>query len=402
MKHRYIPYILLAILPIRAEEVFSLLSPEKQSLFRLQQDIYESENEKLRTNWIAPLNLTGSYSYDKNALGDERSTTKKLSASLSQDIFRSGGITYQIAYADAKKKGETLTLLKEITAQNLQLFTALLNYRKNLYQKEQALRRLKNKEIEIFIKRQLFDAGKVDITELNNALMEQSSELKTLASIDYAIVEQRYEIAKISDINPDMFELPHFILVEQEAYQQRHLDLLSAEANTQTLHNLYNVTTADYLPSVALNGTLGYMNVDPVHREGEYDGHYYSAGFSITLPLVYNASATLQEAKATYLKEAATAADKKRETASDYSQSIARIKSYQETVSLITRNLLLYEDLIGAVQAGVDAGTKTGYDLQTLQNSKAIEEVDIKINEINIQIELAKLHFSLKPSKDFR
>jgi len=60
----------------------------------------------------------------------------------------------------------------------------------------------------------------------------------------------------------------------------------------------------------------------------------------------------------------------------------------------------LYDDLIQATQAGVNAGTKTGYDLQTLKNSKKIEELEIKINEINIQIELAKLHFSLKPSKE--
>jgi outer membrane protein TolC len=158
------------------------------------------------------------------------------------------------------------------------------------------------------------------------------------------------------------------------------------------------VTTTDYLPSLALNAALGYQNVQAVGSD--YDGHYYSAGVSVNLPLVYNASSTIQEAKATYLKEAASAADKEREIRADYAQSVEKIRSYRDIISITTRNLSLYDDLIQAVKAGVDAGTKTGYDLQTLRNTRAIEEYDIRINEINIQSELARLHFSLKSSKD--
>lgn len=401
MKHTYLIF-LASLLGLEgwAEDSVSLLSEEKQTVLRLQKEVYEAENEKLRTNWIAPLNLSGSYSFDKSAQGDYRSTTENVSASINQDIFRSGGILYQIAYADAKKEREILSRLKEIANLNEQLFTALLSYRKTLYQKEQSLQKLKNYEIEIFIKRQLFEAGKADITELNNALMNKSSELKNLVSLEYAMAEQRYEIAKISNIDPASFEPPRFELIDEESYVDGQFDLRYTHANTQTLRYSYDVTTTDYLPSVALNAALGYQNYDPINRTGDYEGRYYSTGVSITLPLTYNASASIQEAKATYLKEAAAAADKQREIRAEYAQSIEKIKSYRSAIAITSQNLFLYEDLIKAIRSGVDAGTKTGYDLQTLQNSKTIEEYDLKINEINIQIELAKLHFSLKPSKD--
>jgi outer membrane protein TolC len=401
MKHTYLIFLAsLLALEGWAEDSVSLLCEEKQTVLRLQKEVYEAENEKLRTNWIAPLNLSGSYSFDKSAQGDYRSTTENVSASINQDIFRSGGILYQIAYADAKKEREILSRLKEIANLNEQLFTALLSYRKTLYQKEQSLQKLKNYEIEIFIKRQLFEAGKADITELNNALMNKSSELKNLVSLEYAMAEQRYEIAKISNIDPASFELPRFELIDEESYVDGQFDLRYTRANTQTLRYSYDVTTTDYLPSVALNAALGYQNYDPINRAGDYEGRYYNTGVSITLPLTYNASATIQEAKATYLKEAAAAADKQREIRAEYAQSIEKIKSYRSAIAITSQNLFLYEDLIKAIRSGVDAGTKTGYDLQTLQNSKTIEEYDLKINEINIQIELAKLHFSLKPSKD--
>lgn len=195
-----------------------LLSNEKKTILQQQQNRYDFEYEKLKTNWIAPINLNASYSYDKSAMGDDHSDMKSVSASLTQDIFRSGGITYQIQYADAKMQTNSVTLQMQIAALNQQLFTALLNVQKNLLQLEQSRLRLDNKEIEIFIKRHLYDAGKADITELNNALMLKSSELKMYAATKYAIAEQRFEITKISNINPETFAIPRFELIQKEDF----------------------------------------------------------------------------------------------------------------------------------------------------------------------------------------
>ncbi len=399
MKKRYVvtlPFIL--IINLLGND--SLLSEEKRELLRQQQSIYESEHEKLRYNWIAPINLNSTYSYDKSAQGDYHSDTQSVSASLSQDIFRSGGITYQIAYADAKKESETLALQKQIATYNQDLFIALLNFKKNLILREQSQKRLNNKEIEVFIKRQLYDAGKVDITELNNALMEKSGELKTIASLKYSLAEQRFEIAKISNMTPEDFTLPRFDLIEKEQFLAHQLDLRYVRSQTNVLKNLADVTSSQYLPTLSLNADIGYRKYDPKELSGSYNGNYYTTGIQLTLPLAYNASATIQEAQATYLKESANAADKHRELEATYTQIIEKIESYREYNTITSQNLTLYDDLLQAIQAGVNVGTKTGYDLQTLQNTKAIEELEIKINEINIQILLAQLHFALNPSKE--
>jgi len=399
MKKRYVvtlPFIL--IINLLGND--SLLSEEKRELLRQQQSIYESEHKKLRYNWIAPINLNGTYSYDKSAQGDYHSDTQSISASLSQDIFRSGGITYQIAYADAKKESETLALQKQIATYNQDLFIALLNFKKNLILREQSQKRLNNKEIEVFIKRQLYDAGKVDITELNNALMEKSGELKTIASLKYSLAEQRFEISKISNMTPEDFTLPRFELIEKEQFLAHQLDLRYVRSQTKVLKNLADVTSSQYLPTLSLNADIGYRKYDPKELSGSYNGNYYTTGIQLTLPLAYNASATIQEAQATYLKESANAADKHRELEATYTQIIEKIESYREYNAITSQNLILYDDLLQAIQAGVNVGTKTGYDLQTLQNTKAIEELEIKINEINIQILLAQLHFALNPSKE--
>lgn len=392
--------MLLVPLSLMSTDDASLLSTEKQTLLRQQQEINQAEHEKLRTNWISPINLNASYSYDKSAMGDYHSEMETLSASISQDIFRSGGITYQIRYADAKKQSAEIAYQQSVAQLNQQLFLALLNYQKNSVLIEQSQKRLNNKEIEIFIKRQLFESGKVDVTELNNALMGKSSELKTLTSLRYSRSEQRYEITKISDINPDIYSLPYFELADKEQFVTQQFDLRYAQAQSDTLKNLYHVTATHYLPTVALNADMGYRNYDPKELSGAYNGDYYSAGLQLTMPLIYNASATIQEAQATYLQEAAKIADQKRALQAEYAQAIEKIQSYRNYIEITSKNLILYDELIRILQAGVTAGTKTGYDLQTLQNTKAIEELEIKINEIDIQIELAKLHFALKASKE--
>ncbi|WP_367188002.1 TolC family protein, partial [Sulfuricurvum sp. RIFOXYD2_FULL_44_160] len=141
--------LFLALIPLSllSADTVSLLSPEKKTVLKYQQDIYESEHQKLRYNWISPLNLNAIYDYDKSPQGGYHSDTETLSASISQDIFRSGGITYQIKYADAKKQSETIRLQKDIALYNQQLFIALLNYRKNSVLLDQSRKRLENKGI---------------------------------------------------------------------------------------------------------------------------------------------------------------------------------------------------------------------------------------------------------------
>jgi hypothetical protein len=40
--------------------------------------------------------------------------------------------------------------------------------------------------------------------------------------------------------------------------------------------------------------------------------------------------------------------------------------------------------------------------LKTLQNTYSIEELEIKIHEINIQIQLSQLHFKMRHSQESR
>jgi outer membrane protein TolC len=185
----------------------SLLSPEKQHYYEQQFEQINASYEKLHYDWLSPLNLKASGMYEKSASYGAKDTRQNISAGIAQDVFRSGGITYAIDYAHAKKESDTLALGKEIAIVNQQLTAAVLTYRKNEITLQQSDLKLKNAQIEIFLKRKQYEAGDIDITFLNNALMNQSNELKNNTSLRYTLAQQKFEAAKLSDHTIDSITL---------------------------------------------------------------------------------------------------------------------------------------------------------------------------------------------------
>lgn len=397
MKLQYAFSIILSVMSAYGEST-SLLSPEKQSYYEQQQDQINAGSEKLRYDWISPLNLKASNVYEKASTG-AHDTRQSISAGVSQDIFRSGGITYAIGYADAKKEADTIGMQKEIAGIHQELIFAVLSYRKNALILEQSEIKLKNAKIEIFLKRKQYEAGDIDITLLNNALMNQSSELKNNTAIRFSLANQRLEAAKLSDQTIDTINLPTFALIQKDEFLLEGWNIRYAHSLAQSTAQQYGQTKSAYLPKLTLIADAGVQRYDS--REfADYRGNFYDMGLQLTMPLTYNASASIQEVQSTYLKQQAQTADVKRQMSAQYDQSIVHIESYQRVIAITKENLKFYNELINATKAAVDAGYKAGYDLQTLQNTRSIEELEIKINEINVQIELSTLHFMMRHSQE--
>ena len=382
-------------------ETASLLSPQKQHYYEFQQHQIDASYDKLRYDWLSPINLKASGIYEKSAAFDTKDTRQSLSAAIAQDLFRSGGITYSIEYAHAKKEVDTLALDKEIAGLNQQLINAVLTYRKNAIALQQSDIRLKNTQIEIFLKRKQYKAGDLDITFLNNALMAQSNELKNNTALRYTLAQQKYEAAKLSDLSIESVSIPTYNLNQKEAFIEEGWNVRYSQALSQSAAQQYGQIKSTYMPKLTLIADAGYQRYDAQSGpSSDYQGNFYDAGLQLTLPLTYNSSAASQEAQALYLKQQAFTADTKRQMNALYDQTVALIESYRQTIRITQDNLKYYDELLGATKAAVNAGYKAGYDLQTLQNTRSIEELEIQINEINIQIQLAQLHYQMRHTQE--
>jgi outer membrane protein len=405
MKNRFtLPIITSVLLAtfVSAEDL-SLLSSEKQRMYEYQQQQINSGYEKLRYDWLSPINLKASTTYEKSAATSIYDDRQNLSAGITQDIFRSGGITYSIDYAESKKEADMIGMDKEIATINQQLINNVLNFRKNTLLLEQSELKLKNGKIEIFLKRKQYEAGDIDITLLNNALMTQSAELKTNTAIRFTLAQLRLEMLKLSDRPIDSINLPTFNLIQKNDFLDEGWDFRYTQAQSRSSAQQYGQIKTSYLPKLTLSADTGIQRLNSHDLPAaDYHGSFYDMGLQLSMPLTYNASATTQEAQSLYLKQQAQAADIKRQMDGQYEQSIEHISSYQRVIAITKENLQFYGELINTTKAAVDAGYKAGYDLQTIQNTKAIEELEISINEINIQIELATLYTMTRHSQELQ
>jgi outer membrane protein TolC len=366
------------------------LSPVKEEILKQKRTEIDTGAEALRYDWIAPLKLSLSHTEQKSPGESGFGGTSQAAASWNQDLFRSGGITYAIRYADARHAFDRLGWAEARDGYRLGLFTAVLNIRKAQLQCERSETLLKNQDIALFIKRQQYEAGATDITELNDAIVARNSEQKNLLALEQALADGRAELKKYTDLEAETVVLPEFSLLERDAYLAQNYAAESARLQSEVAYDTYRVTKASYLPALSLNTAARYTQQ---HDDGE-DGASYSAGLTLSLPLAYNGADSVETERAAMLRQKAEAADTAREEGVAYQQARNLITRYEKENGVFRDNLKLYDTLIGVIGKGVEAGYKTGYDLQTLQNTKHTDELSMKINTINIQLELAKLHYS--------
>jgi len=95
---------LLSLIPLLAfssEETSQVLSDTKQEIIELKQKQIEQKEQYNKYDWLSDINLNGSIKKDQDS-----DTTRDFNLSISQDIYKFGGITSQIDYAKQLKKME--------------------------------------------------------------------------------------------------------------------------------------------------------------------------------------------------------------------------------------------------------------------------------------------------------
>lgn len=371
----------------------TLIRVNKQDIINEQKKEIEANAQKLKYDWISPLNLSSSYTKsDTNS--DAISDT---SIKFNQDIFRSGGIIYKIDYANVKLKNSLESLALANTSMYEELFRGLLEYKKLDSILKQNHFTLLNTEIDVFLKTQQYETGDADITELNRALREKNAALKVKLTAKQAMIEKEIALKKLTDRELDSIDIPKFELISEDEYQQSNYNLLVASTNKELSDKEYKITKSSYLPTLSVNGAYGYMDNPNIN----FNDDYYTVGATLNMPLDFNTKVTLQESKAIYMQNSLKIQESKIDEMASYEASVSKIENYKKHKEVTQDNIELYTKLIDITDKAVKSGLKTGYDLQTLQNTKKIDELELEISDINIQIELAKLIFTTKKGENY-
>ncbi|MDD4328852.1 MAG: TolC family protein [Aliarcobacter sp.] len=395
MKKIIIPSLLCSLL--LANEL-DILQKDKKELRQIEKEVIQKKYEGAKDDWIGTINLNSGLTRNHSFSKDNDSFNKSISIGFTQSVYESGGIEFGIKHANDELTSEIIAWENANVAILQTIYETLLNIKKLKLQIEQSDYSLKNKNIELIIKRIQYEAGKVDIIDLNNAIMSKNNQQKENISLKNSLKDKEYELSKYTSLKSNEIEIIDFKIINKDKFLRDNLNIKYENSKVELLDTSYKQLKSTYLPKVSLSTSAGYSNNENLTTNATGDDERNgSIGLNMSMPLFdITKDAKLEKSKLEVLKQKVNVTDIKNELVYEYEQILAQINTYDEYEKTIDSNLKLYDDLIMVNKSSNSAGMTSDYDLEVLQNTKIINEYDFQINDINKKLQYSKLYFKTK------
>ncbi|MCK9454115.1 TolC family protein [Sulfurimonas sp.] len=372
------------------EELRDFISENKKAQFKYDYEKNEADSSKLRDSWIAPLNLN--YSYSKSNPYTEQQTTENASIRMDQPIFQSGGIYYGIKFAEASRIYSDYSidvakrkLIKDAVSLLMQIKQIGLKIDK------QSLV-IENSEINLAQKKEDYLNGQLDSGFLDNAIIERNIAIQALYDLQTSKERLISKFNAISDLNYEEAFIPKLKYLTQDEFLEKNMLLYMSESEIVKNRYAKDVIVAKYLPKVNLVAGYNWDKSDTQFQFGSDEKDYYNFGLKATLPIDINTFRDIESSKVDYLKSQLILEDKKRELIAIFEQVSQNIENFEKKKQLSVQNRDIYERLLADTIDLYEAGYKTKYDAELLQNSVLIQKSDVEIYEIDKQLELLTLY----------
>jgi len=362
----------------------SYLSPTKNSILQYSYDKAIQDSEKLNKDWINP--VTYKYMYNKG----ENYTTQKSFISISQPIFKSGGIRYAIKYASSMEKYSKTTIdaqKKELIKQTVNLLFQIKKIDMTL-DKQKLM--IKNAKLDIQRKKEQVLNGILDTSFLDNAILDSNIKKNALIDLEYQKDSLINNLANLSDKKYDELKLPILQLIKNEQFLDKNIYIKKAKEDIDNSYWKKNMISSNYLPAV--NFTADHTRYHDTGDNLALSDKSTNIGFNVSIPLDIKYSNTIESSKIEYLQKKSQLEDKKQEELTIFKNSLAKLKSLDKKKEIAKSDVSLYESLLTQIVEQRDVGMKTDSDVQTMENSKNIKAYDIKTLAIDKQIELLEIY----------
>ena len=379
----------IATIVLADENLLSYLKKQELSLDK-QTAIIEAK--KFRDSWINPINMSYLYQTGNQFPNQE---LKNFTISVNQPIFKSGGIWAAIKYANAKK----IASLYGVRAKRKNLIALVIElgfrYKKLLLQIKKQKLLIKNASIDVEVKKDNYLHGLIDSTFLNSAIINKNRAKLALLELKSQKTKLLQNLQDVSDIDIDAYELPRFSLIDKKSYLQDNILVKKSQEESKAAKIYKFMNIARYLPTISFVANYNHQVMHgSLYVPGySYKDSYYTYGLRVSMPLFdINSFKVIQEAKIEYLKSQNSYFQTKREKIDVYRSIIQQLKIVDEKIALAKEDKKLYEDLLKQTKALFRAGEKTLYDVQTLQNSVYIKELELKMYDFDKQLLLLQLY----------
>lgn len=382
-----ISFLLISPLGLIAQEE-KVLSSDRLNLFELEQKKANEDSSKLKKDWINPIQ----YQFTKN-FGEDYENEKSM-ITINQPIFQSGGIYEAIKYANSTHKYVSL----EIEQQKKQLITQALNYLFMIKKTDINLQKAKlsvlNAQIDVNRKKEQVLNGFLDSSFLDNAILTLNSAKHTIIDLKYQKKELINNFHNISSEHYTKFELPKLKIYSKKEFLEKNIEIQKANADIVKKDNFAYMTLTKYLPSVN-----AFYNYSKDHytdgKPGLTKESTTNFGLTINVPLDSRTFNDIESKKIDYLKSKLSLKNKIKDQETFFKTKMDKISIIDERITITNQDLATYKSILNIIEEEKEAQLKTQSDVDTLQNSQKIKYLDLKIYEVDKQIELLDLYSKL-------
>lgn len=365
-----------------------ILSEKRLKNFDLTKEQIKEDSSKLRKDWINPI----TYQYTNN-LGEDYKTQRSM-ISINQPIFQSGGIYEAIKYADNSYKYADLDLAQQKKELIKEALNTLFNIEKTNLNIQKAQYTLENAKIDVNRKKEQVLNGFLDASYLDDALLTLNTTKHNLVDLKYQKEELINNFNNISSSDYTNFELPTFTIFSEKEFLENNINLKKIEADIDKKGNYSFMTMAKYLPSV--NAYYNYSKYhetdDNIKLSKENDQTF---GVSVTVPFDSRTFNDVQSKRIDYLKSKLNLENKISDEKTFFKSKLQKLSMLDERLQITRDDLEVYNSILKTINEEKIAQIKTQSDLDTLQNSQKIKSLDLKIYEIDKQLELLEMYVKL-------
>jgi len=362
-----------------------ILNEYKQKELNLQKKLNSVEVRQTKKSWINPIIIQYQY-LNTTSYNDKLSHQQTFSISVNQPIFKSGAIYYSIKYAnDLKSLNETNLILKRNTLIKNALNLAY-DYKISTLNKKIFALKIENAKIDVKRKKEAFIEGTLDLTFLNNAMLNLNNLKLSLDDLNLNLEEIKSNFKNISSLNISNIKLPEFKILNKKEFLHQNLELKSKREELKVNKDLHRMQIGNTLVTISLIGSWNYQKI-------KNENNFYNIGFGISIPIDFNSKEKIEKTKINILKSNITLLDKRNELKNEFLKIISQIRILQNKIKIYKENIKLYNGLINSTLDAIKSGDKTKEDLEILRNSQTINYLNIKILKLKIQKLLLKLYY---------
>jgi len=377
---------------IFGSELTNYLSKNYNELFdtELQKSFYESRYNSL--SWISPIMLTYQRSWN-NQIAGSWNPQSSFTISINQPIFKSGGIYYGIKFAKANYNLSKITILK----QKNELIAKAIELLFKIKQTKLSIKKLKllvkNSSIEVKSRKDLYKAGMNDSIELDQAISKKDEAQIALLEAQNSLIELTTAFKKISSKNPNNLKLPTLKLVEKSRFLNRNTDVAINRAKATAKEYEAKVTRSKYLPTVSLSASYTKLsdNPNPLFKK-LYKNEFENYSINLSIPISINMGNDLEIAKLKSLIAKIEVKNSYNEAIEDYNNIVQKLNILNKKVRVSNKEANIYHRLYLNTKKLYKAGVKSIDDVKVFKNNYLIKKLEVKIYNIQKQIELLKLY----------